>query len=144
MRRVEASLAVDAPADAVFRFVSDLDNLPTWQPSVISAQQTSDGAIGPGSTAQVVRELMGQRMTVDVVITEFLPGRRLALASTAAGIAVSGTMELEPAPAGTLVKVATEIRARGFLGALEGMAAGIARDDMTAGLERLKAAIEHG
>jgi uncharacterized membrane protein len=145
MRRVEASLAIDAPADAVFAFVSDLGNLPTWQPGVLSAQQTSSGPVGTGATARVVRELMGQRVTVDIEVTEFEPSRRLSLASTAAGLAISGTMELEAAGSGTLVKVSTEIRTRSaFLAPLEGMAAGIARDDMTAGLQRLKVAIEGG
>ena len=143
MRRVEANVTIGAPPDAVFAFVAELDNLPTWQPGVISAEQTSPGAIGVGTTARVLRELMGQRLTVDVSVTAFDPGRRLALESTAAGLSVSAAMDLEPAPEGTKVVVSTEIRTTSpFLAPLEGMAAGIAQEDMTNGLQRLKVAIE--
>lgn len=143
MRRVEASQTIGAPPEAVFAFVAELDNLPTWQPGVISAEQTSSGPIGVGSTARVLRELMGQRLTVDVTVTAFDPGQRLALESTAAGLSVSAAMDLEPAVDGTLVHVSTEIRTTSlFLAPLEGMAAGIAQEDMATGLRRLKAAIE--
>ena len=145
MRREEASLVIGCLADSVFDFVADLDNLPTWQPGITSAQQTSTGPVGAGATARVVRELMGQQVTVDIQVTDFVPGRRLGLSSDAAGMGISGTMSLEPDGTGTRVTVSTEIRARSpFLAPLEGMAAGIAREDMAAGLQRLKAALEKG
>jgi len=143
MRRVESQLTIGAPPETVFAFVAELDNLPTWQAGVISAEQTSSAPIGVGTTARVLRELMGQRMAVDVTVTALDQGRRLALEGTAAGLSVSAAMDLEPAVGGTLVRVSTEIRARSaFLAPLEGMAAGIAQQDMATGLQRLKAAIE--
>ncbi len=143
MRRVEASLAIGAPPEAVFAFVSDLDNLPTWQPGVISATQTTSDPIGVGTTARVLRELMGQRLTVDVTVTAFDLGRRLALESAASGISVAAAMDLEPVTDGTNVRMSTEIHSQSlFLAPLEGMAAGIAQQEMDSGLLRLKAAIE--
>jgi uncharacterized membrane protein len=143
MRRVQASQAIDASADAVFAFVADLDNLPTWQPGVVSASQTSSGPVGVGATARVLRDLMGQRVTVDLEVTDFDPGRRLGLSSAAGGLSISAAMDLEPRNEATLVKISTEIRSRSpFLAPLEGMAARVAEDDMTAGLRRLKDAIE--
>ena len=145
MRRVEASTSIDAPAESVFAFVADLDNLTTWQPGVLSAQQTSPGSVAVGTTARVLRELMGQRLTVDIEVTDYVPGRRLALASAAGGLSITAAMDLEPDGQATLARVATEIRAgSAFLAPLEGMAARIAEDDMVAGLQRLKAAIEGG
>ena len=143
MRRVEASTSIEAPAESIFAFVADLDNLTTWQPGVLSAQQTSPGAVGVGATARVLRELMGQRVTVDLEVTDYVPGRRLALASAAGGLTITAAMDLEPDGQATLARVATEIRSRSaFLAPLEGMAARIAEDDIVAGLQRLKDAIE--
>ena len=143
MRRVEASTSIDALAEAVFAFVADLDNLTTWQPGVLSAQQTSPGSVGVGTTARVLRELMGQRVTVELEVTDYVPWRRLALASAAGGLSITAAMDLEPDGQATLARVATEIRSGSiFLAALEGMAARIAKDDMVAGLQRLKDAIE--
>ena len=136
-------MTIGAPPEAVFAFVADLDNLPTWQAGVIAAEQTSSAPIGVGTTARVLRELMGQRMAVDVTVTAFDHGRRLAFEGAAAGISVAAAMDLEPAVDGTLVRASTEIRARSaFMAALEGMAAGIAQEELAAGLQRLKAAIE--
>jgi carbon monoxide dehydrogenase subunit G len=143
MRRVEASASIEAPAESIFAFVADLDNLATWQPGVVSAQQTSPGAVEVGATARVLRELMGQRVTVDLEVTDYVAGRRLALASAAGGLTITAAMDLEPHGQATLARVATEIRTRSaFLAPLEGMAARIAEDDMVAGLQRLKDAIE--
>ena len=143
MRRVEARTSIDAPAESVFAFVADLDNLTTWQPGVLSAQQTSAGSVGVGTTARVLRELMGQRVTVDVEVTDYVPGRRLALASAAGGLRITAAMDLEPDGQATLARVETEIRSgSAFLAPLEGMAARIAEGDIVAGLQRLKDAIE--
>jgi uncharacterized protein YndB with AHSA1/START domain len=143
MRRVESELTIGASPDAVFAFVAELDNLPTWQADVLSAEQTTSGPTGVGTTARVLRELMGQRMAVDVTVTAFDQGRRLAFEGAAAGLSVAAAMDLAPAGDGTLVRASTEIRARSpFMAALEGMAAGIAQEELATGLQRLKAAIE--
>ena len=66
MRRVEASQTISAPPETVFAFVADLANLPRWQSGIVSAEQTSPDPVGVGSTAHVVRELLGQRLAVDL------------------------------------------------------------------------------
>ena len=81
MRRVEAGITIAAPPEAVFAFVADLANLPRWQSGIVSAERTSPDPVGVGSTARVVRDMAGQSLTVDLTITDFEPGRRLALAS---------------------------------------------------------------
>jgi uncharacterized protein YndB with AHSA1/START domain len=143
MRRVEASQTISASPDAVFAFVADLANLPRWQSGIVSAQQTSPDPVGIGSTAHVVRELLGQRLAVDLKVTDYQPGRRLALASAASGIGVSAALELEPATAGTLIRFAMEIRAQNlFMAPLEGAVAGAAASDVDTSLAQLKAALE--
>jgi hypothetical protein len=143
MRKVEASQTILASPDAVFAFVADLANLPRWQSGVVSAEQTSPDPVGIGSTAHVVRELLGQRLAVDLTVTDYQPGRRLALASAASGMGVSAALELEPATAGTLIRFAMEIRAQNlFMAPLEGAVAGAAASDVDTSLAQLKAALE--
>jgi uncharacterized protein YndB with AHSA1/START domain len=143
MRSVEASQTISAPPDAVFAFVADLANLPRWQSGIVSAEQRSPDPVGVGSTAHVVRELLGQRLAVDVTVTDYQPGRRLALVSAASGIGVAATLELEPAATGTLIRFAMEIRAQNlFMAPLEGAVAGAAASDLDTSLAQLKAALE--
>jgi uncharacterized protein YndB with AHSA1/START domain len=144
MRRVEASITIAAPPDQVFAFVADVANLPRWQPGILSATRTSPDPVGVGSTARVVRDLGGHSMTVDLAITEFEPGRRLALASAASGVSVTATLDLEPAGEGTVARSGIEVNAGSlFMKALEGVIASTAADELATGLERLRDTIEH-
>jgi uncharacterized protein YndB with AHSA1/START domain len=143
MRSVEASQTISASPDTVFAFVADLANLPRWQSGIVSAEQTSPDPVGVGSTAHVVRELLGQRLAVDLTVTDYQPGRRLALASAASGIGVKAALELEPVDTGTLIRFAMEIRAQNlFMAPLEGAVAGAAASDVDTSLAQLKAALE--
>jgi uncharacterized protein YndB with AHSA1/START domain len=143
MRRVEATQTIAAPPQAVFAFVSDLANLPLWQSGVLSAEATSPDPPRVGSTAHVVRELLGQRLAVDLTVTGYEPGQRLALESAASGVGVAAAIELAPAPEGTLVRFGMEIRAQNmFMAPLEGAIAGAAASDLATSLVRLKGAIE--
>ena len=145
MRRVEAGITIAAPPEAVFAFVADLDNLPRWQSGIVSTQRTSPDPIGVGSTARVVRDLAGQSLTVDLTITDFEPGRRLALASQASGVSVTATLEMEPVGDGTVARSGIEIKAGSvFMAPLEGMIAGAAAGELASGLERLRDAVEAG
>jgi carbon monoxide dehydrogenase subunit G len=143
MRFVEASQSIAASPQAVFAFLSDLANLPRWQSGVVSAERTSPDPIGIGSTAHVVRELMGQRLAVDLTITRYEPGRRLALESEASGMGIRAAIDLEPAAGGTLVRFGMEIQAQSvFLTPLEGVIAGAAASDVASSLDHVKAAME--
>jgi uncharacterized protein YndB with AHSA1/START domain len=143
MRRVEASQTISASPEAVFAFVADLANLPRWQSGIVSAEQTTPDPVGVGSSAHVVRELLGQRLAVDLSVTDYQPGRRLALASAASGIGVTAALDLEPATAGTLIRFAMEIRAQNvFMAPFEGAVAGAAASDLATSLDQLKAALE--
>ena len=143
MRRVEAGITIAAPPEAVFAFVADLANLPRWQSGITSAERTSPDPVGVGSTARVVRDMAGQSLTVDLTITEFEPGRRLALASAASGVSVTATLEMEPNDDATVVRSGIEIKAGSvFMAPLEGVIANAAGSELASGLERLRDAVE--
>jgi uncharacterized protein YndB with AHSA1/START domain len=143
MRRVEASLELPATPQRVFDFVADLANLPLWQSGIVSAELTSSPPVGIGSTAHVVRELMGQRLAVDVRVTAFEPGSRLGLASAASGIGIEATLELAPTGAGSVARFSMEIRAQNvFMKPIEGAVAGAASSDLATSLDRLRAALD--
>jgi uncharacterized protein YndB with AHSA1/START domain len=143
MRRVEASISIAASPDQVFAFVADVANLPRWQPGILSATRTSPDPAGVGSTARVVRDLGGHSMTVDLAITEFEPGRRLALASAASGVSVTATLDLEAVGDGTVARSGIEVQSGSlFMKPLEGVIANTAAGELATGLERLRDAIE--
>jgi hypothetical protein len=145
MRRVDASRQLPAEPRRAFDFVADLANLPIWQTGIVSAELTSPAPVGIGSTAHVIRELMGQRLAVDLTVTAYDPGRRIGLSSAASGIGIEARLELEPSATGCLARFTMEIRAQNvFMKPLEGAVAGAASSDLATSLDRLATALETG
>jgi uncharacterized protein YndB with AHSA1/START domain len=144
MRTVSASAHIPAPPAEVFAFLADLHNLARWMSGIVSAELTTPGAVGAGTRAHVVRELLGQRFEVDVVVAAYEPPKRVQLDTSASGIEVRATLDLEPAPGdgatATTLGLAMQIRARSiFMAPVEGMVAGAAEQDIAASLERIRA-----
>lgn len=140
MRTVSANAEIPASPQAVFDYLADPVNLPHWQAGIVSAETTTPGPVGVGSVAHVVRELMGQRLAVDLTITAFEPGRRLSLGSAMSGIGVEATLDLQPAGAATRLTFSMAVRAQNmFMTPMEGIVAGAAERDLADSLARLRA-----
>ena len=140
MRTASASAIVPATPSEVFAFLADLENLPRWQSGVVSAELTTPGEIAVGSRAHVARDLLGQRIEVDITVVGYEPGRRVELQSAASGVGVQARLDLEPDPGGTAVTFAMDIKAQSiFMAPIEGMIAGAAQQDLADSLERVRA-----
>lgn len=138
-QRVERRARIGTSVEAVFAYLADLDNLPDWQSGVERAELTSGGPIGVGSTAHVVRTLMGQRIEAPLTITAHEPPHRLTIASEVSGVRATVELELSPADGrATDLRFAMEIRAGGMMRFMEPMIAGAAGGDIDASLERLQ------
>ena len=140
MKRVERQAVIGAPPAEVFAYLSDLENLSEWQTGVTSARRTSEGDMGVGGTAIVVRELMGQTIEAPLTITEYDPPRRLAIGSEVSGVKADGILDLAPTEdgAGTDLSFAMEIRGSMLTRFMEPMIASAAGGDIDASLDRLK------
>lgn len=140
MQRVERTARIGAPVEAVFAFLSDLDRLPEWQTGIVSAEVTSGGAIGVGSTAHVVRDLLGQRVEAPLTVTTYEPPHRLAIGGDVSGVRVDAQIELAPAAGDeTDLRFAMEIRAGGFARFMEPMIAGAVGGEIDASIRRIQA-----
>ena len=139
MKRVERSARIGAPPAEVFAYIADLDRLAEWQTGVVSAELTSDGEMGVGSTALVTRELMGQSIAAPLAVTEYDPPRRMAIGSEVSGVKALAELDLAPADGGaTDLSFAMEIRGSMLTAFMEPMIAGAAGGDIDASLERVK------
>ena len=140
MQRVERGARIDASPSEVFAYIANLDKLAEWQSGVVSAEFTSEGEMGVGSTASVVRELMGQSIEAPLTVTEFEPPRRMVIGSEVSGVKALAELDLAPADDGaTDLSFAMEIRGSMLTAFMEPMIAGAAGGDIDASLERVKA-----
>ena len=134
-----------APPETVFAYLAELDNLPAWQAGVLEAHRTSDGPMAVGATAQVVRQLMGQRIDAPLTVTAYDPPRRVVVESAVSGVSVSIALDIATAAdGGAELTVAAEIRGSGLTGFMEPMIASAAGSDLATSLERLRAIFATG
>ena len=138
MKRVERTARINAPPETVFAFLTDLDNLPEWMTGVVSVEMTSDGQVGRGATARVVRELMGQRVEAPLTITTYDPPRRLAIDSEVSGVRARAELNLAADGAATALDFAMEIRASGMTRFMEPMIAGAAGGEIDESMRRVQ------
>ena len=124
--------------------MADLDHLAEWQTGIVAAHRTSDGELGVGSTALVVRELMGQRVEAPLTVTEHDPPRRLGVSSEVSGVKAAATFDCAPADGGTATDLAFAMEIRGSLltSFMEPMIAAAAAGDIETSLARLKERLE--
>jgi len=140
MKRVEREERVAAPPDALFAYLADLDNLDEWMAGIVSAEVTSDGALGAATTARIVRALGSQRVEAPLTVAEYDPPHRLVITSEVSGVNVAASLDLSPAADdATDLRFAMEIRGSMLTRFMEPMIAGAAGGEIDVTLERLRA-----
>jgi uncharacterized protein YndB with AHSA1/START domain len=72
------SITIDRSARDVFRYVSDLENLPSWNYAIVETRKVTDGPVGVGTTYEQVRSLP-RREEETLEITEYTPDSRLTI-----------------------------------------------------------------
>jgi uncharacterized protein YndB with AHSA1/START domain len=76
--RFEQSIVVNAPAEKVFEYVSDLTKLPEWGQFSTAVRQTSQGPVGVGSTFETDGKQFGNHTDI-CTISEYVPGKKFAI-----------------------------------------------------------------
>ncbi|UDY34772.1 SRPBCC family protein [Dermatobacter hominis] len=119
----ERSMRIEAPADVVWRVMSDVERWHTWTASIESIEITGPGdaesgaPLGSGGTA-IVRQPGFPK--AEWTVTEWRPGRSFTWESPAPGVRSVGIHSVEPD--GDAASTATlTIRQTGVLGPLIGL-----------------------
>ena len=140
MKRVERVATIGISPDELFAYLADLDNLDEWMAGIVSAEVTSAGKLGAGSTARVVRALGSQQVEAPLTVAEYEPPRHLVITSEVSGVNVAASLDLTPAAGGaTDLRFAMEIRGSMLTRFMEPMIAGAAGGEIDVTLERLQA-----
>lgn len=120
--RFEVQIEIDRPPEDVFAALTNIDRLPEWQASAVSA--AAEGPLGEGARIRETRRLMGREFHVVHEVTSYDPPHRFDVQSVEGPIPLSISHTLEPSGGGTLLEVVGEGKPRGML---RFAAAGIAK-----------------
>lgn len=146
MAKVEGSVWIAAPPDAVFSRLADLTHGPEWVPGLLKADRTSTIEAGPGLEVAFAVKVGAQESSGRGLLQDWEPPGRLVLeASFDAGVAATADLRLQAATDGTEIKAGVDytITAKGVGRLAGGLLGGpIARRHLRRALDFLKEELE--
>lgn len=123
MIRLDREIDVARPASEVFERLTQIENLPRWQPAIVEAALTSPGPMAVGSTVRIVAVAGGQRTEAIGTVTEFSRPELIALNASAGPADVAARVVISPlTPTSCRLALGTTIKLGGMLRFVEGMA----------------------
>jgi uncharacterized membrane protein len=137
---VSAERAIDAPADAVYRYVADMrDHHPHFLPPAFSDFQVESGGVGAGTVTRFKVTAGGRTREYRMRVDEPEPGRVLTESDTGSSLVTTTTVS--PRDGASLVQISTAWDGAGGIGGVfERMFAPRVMQAIYAdGLERLNA-----
>jgi uncharacterized protein YndB with AHSA1/START domain len=87
MARTETSILIARPIEAVFAFVADPENLPSWAARTYDATMNSAAPITVGTTFLAVGRFLDQRIESLEEVIEYEPNRQYTLRSSSGPLA---------------------------------------------------------
>jgi uncharacterized protein YndB with AHSA1/START domain len=107
MAKVEASAerTIDAPADAVYGYLADMNQHPRFLPPAFSDFKVEEGGVGAGTVTSFVITAGGRQRSYRTRITEPVPGRTLVESDTKSSLVT--TFNVEPQDGKSLVRIST-------------------------------------
>lgn len=141
MLRVELTIEVSRPPEEVFGYLTDVEQLPRWQKSLLEAR--ADGPFRQGTRIVEQRSLLGHKGETELEVTAFEPARRLTLETLRGPVELAVDHRLEPSgDGGTSLHVTAAGRPKGALRLAGPAVEAAARQELKRDFDRLKALLE--
>jgi hypothetical protein len=93
----------------VFDYVSDFGNFTQWATDVIEAQLITDGPIGIGTQARVVRQALGQSFEMRFDLVRYEPNRQIGFTGLMLGTPFRSGLDFESFDHSTKVTQSGEV-----------------------------------
>jgi hypothetical protein len=101
--RYEVTVEINAPVDAVWTVLADVDRWPEWNRSISKLKRLNGGSLGQGS---LVRISQPRLPSARCLVTDFTPGRAFTMKSRTTGVIRRSDHELRDAGGRTEFRVA--------------------------------------
>ncbi len=118
----EKSYFISRPQQEVFDFVTNPANDVQWRGSAISAEWTSPGPVGVGSTQRSVDKFLGRKIETESEVTAWDPPSQYAWKAASGPVPFEITIRFDPREGGTQVSMNGQAEMAGFFKLAEGLA----------------------
>ncbi len=144
MYKIESSMFINRPQQEVFDYVTNPANNAKWQSGTESAEWTSAGPPGVGSTLKVVTSLLGRKIEAVVEITGWDPPNLVSIKSVSGPIPFESTQRFAAQGDGTLLTQNAQAEIGGFFKLAEGLVGKQLEKQFEANNAALKLLLEAG
>jgi len=114
MIKIEKSIIINRPVEDVWKFISNVENIPKWNRGTRKGRVTSDGSIGVGAKVQYLRQFLGRQLIVKLRVSEYVPNKVIVLQLSAGLVTAQTGFTFEPVQAGTRLTHPSEIELGGW------------------------------
>ena len=121
MAQIEGRILIGRPVEAVFDFVADQRNEPQYNPRMVRAAKITGGPVGKGTVFQSATKSMGRTAEMRIELTGYDRPSRLASRTIIRQAEMDGTLTFEPAPSGTRMRWAWQVRPKGAVRRADGI-----------------------
>ena len=112
MPKIERTVTVDKPLEAVWTYLTDFTNTEDWDPPTVSTTRTS-GDGGVGTVYRNVSSLLGHEVEIEYTVLEVEPHSVFRLEGTASSMKMLDTMRFSESPEGVTVTYTAEFDPQG-------------------------------
>ena len=106
--RLQKTVVIDKPRDAVFDYLSDFTTTTEWDPgTVVTVNHHGDG--GAGTTYLNTSTFLGRKTQLTYIVREFIPGERIRLRGENKTVIAVDTMTFRSIDAGTQVDLHSRV-----------------------------------
>ncbi len=140
MPRFDLTIDIARRPDEVFALLTDVERLPEWQSSAVSA--TADRDVGVGTIIGEQRRFMGRDVETKDEVTAYEPPHRFDVKSRSAPVKYEIHHRLEPVDGGTRLRVDVDVKVGTMMRIAAQPALKAAERELRGDFERLKDLLE--
>lgn len=144
MFEIRNSIFINRPPQDVFNAIIDPAKQSLWQSMTESAEWTSNGSQGVGSTQRVVARFLGRKIESDIEVTGWEPPHKLDFKFVNGPYPAEVSNIFEPQGDGTLLTSLSHGEMGSFFKLAEGLVARQLKNQLDANNETLKLLLESG
>lgn len=138
MTTVAETIMISKSPAEVFRFISDLNNIPAWNPEVKTFKLVTPGATKVGSSF-IEESKIG---SVNCEVTEVSPDKALAFSGTSSAMDFAERIMVEPADKGAKITLTGSVEPKGLWKLLQPIIAAEFKNNSKQQLAALKNQLE--
>ena len=140
MPRFDLTIDIARTPEEVFAALTDIERLPEWQSSAVSA--AAEGELGVGTIIGEQRRFMGREVTTKDEVVTYEPPHRFDLKSLSAPVQYEIQHRLEQTAAGTRLRIDVDVKVGTVMRIAAQPALKAAERELRGDFERLKELLE--